>query len=126
TDLTQIHGIGPFLALRLIAECGTDLSRWPTAKHFTSWLTLSPGCKISGGKILSAHTRKTSNRVTVALRLAAVAIGRSNTRLEPSIVVLPPDWSRQSRHGNRTKDCGAVLQRDAIWHGLSRSWCRLL
>lgn len=65
TDLTQIHGIGPFLALRLVAECGTDLTRWKTAKHFTSWLTLSPGCKISGGKVLSAHTRKTSNRLTV-------------------------------------------------------------
>jgi transposase len=36
TDLTQIHGIGPFLALRLIAECGTDLSKWRTARHFTS------------------------------------------------------------------------------------------
>jgi transposase len=81
TDLTQIHGIGPFLALRLIAECGTDLSRWRTAKHFTSWLTLSPGCKISGGKVLSAHTRKTNSRVTVALRLAAVTVGRSNTAL---------------------------------------------
>lgn len=81
TDLTQIHGIGPFLALRLVAECGTDLSRWKTAKHFTSWLTLSPGCKISGGKVLSAHTRKTSNRVTVALRLAAVTVGRTNTAL---------------------------------------------
>jgi transposase len=81
TDLTQIHGIGPFLALRLVVECGTDLSRWRTAKHFTSWLTLSPGCKISGGKVLSAHTRKTSNRVTVALRLAAVTVGRSNTAL---------------------------------------------
>lgn len=81
TDLTQIHGIGPFLALRLIGECGTDLSRWRTAKHFTSWLTLSPGCKISGGKVLSAHTRKTSSRVTVALRLAAVTVGRSNTAL---------------------------------------------
>jgi transposase len=81
TDLTQIHGIGPFLALRLIGECGTDLSRWPTAKHFTSWLTLSPGCKISGGKVLSAHTRKTSSRITVALRLAAVTVGRSNTAL---------------------------------------------
>ena len=44
-DLTQIHGIGPYLALRLISECGTDLSRWPTSKHFTSWLTLSPGSK---------------------------------------------------------------------------------
>ncbi|HXZ10196.1 MAG TPA: IS110 family transposase [Paraburkholderia sp.] len=81
TDLTQIHGIGPFLALRLIGECGTDLSRWPTAKHFTSWLTLSPGCKISGGKVLSSHTRKTSSRITVALRLAAVTVGRSNTAL---------------------------------------------
>ena len=82
TDLTQIHGIGPFLALRLVAECGTDLTRWRTAKHFTSWLTLAPGCKISGGKVLSAHTtRKTSNRVTVALRLAAVTVGRTNTAL---------------------------------------------
>lgn len=81
TDLTQIHGIGPFLALRLIGECGTDLSKWRTAKHFTSWLTLAPGCKISGGKVLSAHTRKTSSRITVLLRLAAVTVGRSNTAL---------------------------------------------
>lgn len=81
TDLTRINGIGPYLALRLIAECGTDLSRWPTAKHFTSWLTLSPGCKISGGKVLSAHTRKTTNRVSAHLRLAAVTVGRTNTAL---------------------------------------------
>ena len=80
-DLTQIHGIGPYLALRLVGECGTDLSRWPTAKHFTSWLTLSPGCKISGGKVLSAHTRKTTNRVTAHLRLAAVTVGPTNTAL---------------------------------------------
>lgn len=80
-DLTQIHGIGPYLAVRLVAECGTDLSRWPTAKHFTSWLTLSPGCKISGGKVLASHTRKTTNRVTALLRLAAVAVGRTSTAL---------------------------------------------
>lgn len=80
-DLTQIHGLGPYVVLRLIAECGTDLSRWKTAKHFTSWLTLSPGCKISGGKVLSAHTRKTSNRVAAHLRLAAVTVGRTNTAL---------------------------------------------
>ena len=42
---------------------------------------LSPGCKISGRKVLSAHTRKTSSRLTVALRLAAVNVGRSNTAL---------------------------------------------
>jgi hypothetical protein len=81
TDLTQIHGIGPFLALRLVAECGTDLSKWKSAKHFTSWLTLAPGCKISGGKVLSSHTRKSSNRITAHLRLAAVTVGRTDTAL---------------------------------------------
>lgn len=80
-DLTQIHGIGPYLALRLISECGTDLGRWASAKHFTSWLTLSPGSKISGGKVLSAHTRKTTNRLTAHLRLAAVTVGRTDTAL---------------------------------------------
>jgi len=80
-DLSQIHGIGPYLSVRLVAECGTDLSRWPSAKHFTSWLTLSPGCKVSGGKVLSSHTRKTTNRVAALLRLAAVTVGKTNTAL---------------------------------------------
>lgn len=80
-DLTQIHGIGPYLALRLVSECGVDLSRWPTAKHFTSWLKLAPGNKKSGGKVLSAYTGKTKNRVTAHLRRAAVSIGRTNTAL---------------------------------------------
>src|SRR6266700_5780483 len=61
-DLTQIHGLGPYLALKLISECGTDLSAWPSAKHFTSWLSLAPGNKISGGKILSSRTRPSGNR----------------------------------------------------------------
>ena len=81
TDLTLIHGIGSSVALSLIAECGTDLSRWPTEKHFTSWLCLSPGCKISGGKVLSSHTRKTNNRVASRLRMAAVTVGRTETAL---------------------------------------------
>ncbi len=81
TDLTQIHGLGPYVSLRLIAECGTDLSRWPSAKHFTSWLSLAPGCKISGGKVLSAHTRKTTNRITSLLRVAAATVGRTSTAL---------------------------------------------
>nr|WP_278434444.1 IS110 family transposase [Brucella anthropi] len=42
-DLTQIHGLGPSLALKLIGECGTDLRAWPSAKHFISWLCLAPG-----------------------------------------------------------------------------------
>jgi transposase len=80
-DLTQIHGIGPSVGLALIAECGTDLSRWPTEKHFTSWLTLSPGCKISGGKVLSSHTRKSNNRIAARLRLVATAVGRTESAL---------------------------------------------
>lgn len=80
-DLTRIHGIGPSIALALIAECGTDLSRWPTEKHFTSWLCLSPGCKISGGKVLSSHTRKSNNRIATRLRLVATAVGRTETAL---------------------------------------------
>lgn len=80
-DLTEIHGIGSSVALSLIAECGTDLSRWPTEKHFTSWLCLSPGCKISGGKVLSSHTRKSNSRVASQLRLVASTVGRTETAL---------------------------------------------
>lgn len=80
-DLTQIHGIGAYSALRIVAECGTDMSRWPTAKHFTSWLTLAPGSKISGGKVLSSRTRRSANRATVLLRMAAVSVGRTDTAL---------------------------------------------
>ncbi|MGG4609438.1 IS110 family RNA-guided transposase [Providencia sp. Me31A] len=80
-DLTQIHGIGSFLALRLISECGTDMNKWPTEKHFTSWLTLCPGSKISGGKVMSSHSRKSNNRVVAHLRLAATTVGRSDTAL---------------------------------------------
>jgi hypothetical protein len=39
-DVTQIHGLGPYVALKLVAECGDDLAAWPSAKHFTSWLCL--------------------------------------------------------------------------------------
>ncbi len=42
-DLSQIHGLGPYTVLRLIGECGDDMRQWPTAKHFTSWLTLRAG-----------------------------------------------------------------------------------
>jgi transposase len=80
-DLTQIHGIGPDLALKLISECGTDLSKWPTAKHFTSWLCLVPGNKISGGKVLSAPTRRSRSRMTALLRLAAVNVGKTDSAL---------------------------------------------
>lgn len=80
-DLTQIHGLGPHLALKLVSECGTDMSRWPTVKHFTSWLCLAPGNRISGGKVLSSKTRRSSGRAPALLRLAAVNVGKTNSAL---------------------------------------------
>jgi transposase len=69
------------LALKLVGECGTDLRAWPSAKHFTSWLCLAPGNKISGGKLLSSRTRRSSSRAAALLQLAATTIGRSDTAL---------------------------------------------
>jgi transposase len=80
-DITQIDGLGPYLSLKLIAECGDDLSTWPSAKHFTSWLCLAPSNKISGGKVLSSRTRRSGSRATALLRLAAVTVGRTDTAL---------------------------------------------
>ena len=80
-DLTQINGLGPSLALKLVGECGTSLTAWPSAKHFTSWLGLAPHNKISGGKVLSSKTRRTGNRAASLLRLVASSVGRTDTAL---------------------------------------------
>jgi transposase len=80
-DLSQIDGIGPYTALRLVAEIGTDMRRWPTAKHFTSWLTLAPQNRISGGRRLSSRTQPSANRAAAILRLAAMSLGRTQTAL---------------------------------------------
>jgi transposase len=80
-DLTQIDAIGPYSALRLLAEIGADMSRWPTEKHFTSWLTLAPHNKISGGRLLSSKTQPSANRAATILRMAAMNLGRTETAL---------------------------------------------
>jgi transposase len=80
-DLTQIPGIAPATALTVIAEVGTDMSPWPSEKHFTSWLNLAPGTKITGGKRLSGRRGPSNNRAGLALRQAAVSVGRTLTAL---------------------------------------------
>jgi transposase len=58
------------------------MSRWPTEKHFTSWLTLAPHNKISGGRLLSSKTQPSANRAAAILRMAAMnLLGRSDTAL---------------------------------------------
>ncbi len=80
-DLTTIDGIDTNTALKVISEIGTDMSRWPTEKHFTSWLCLCPGNKKSGGKVLSSKTRRSKNRAAAALRVAAQTLERSPTAM---------------------------------------------
>ncbi len=80
-DLTQIDGITPYTALSLVAEVGTDMARWPTEKHFTSWLTLAPKNKISGGRLLSSRTPPAANRAARILRMIVMSLGRTQTAL---------------------------------------------
>ena len=80
-DLTQIDGIAPLTAVKLVAEIGTDMKRWPTEKHFTSWLTLAPQNKITGGRLVSSRTPPSANRAAATLRMAAMAVGRTATAL---------------------------------------------
>jgi transposase len=59
-DFTQIDGLEALTVQVIISEVGLDPTRFPTSKHFTSWLGICPGSKISGGKILSSKTRTVS------------------------------------------------------------------
>jgi len=80
-DLTRIDGIDTKTVLKVLAEIGTDMSRWKSEKHFASWLGLSPGSKISGGKVLSSATKPVANRAATALCMAAYTLFRSKSAL---------------------------------------------
>jgi transposase len=80
-DLTAIEGIDALHALTLVGELGTDFSKWPTVKHFSSWLGLCPNWKKTGGKVKSSRTRQGKNRAAHALRLAAWSLMRSQSYL---------------------------------------------
>jgi transposase len=78
-DLIDVIGISESIAQTVISEIGTDLSRFPTAKHFCSWLGLAPHHDISGGKILRSRILKVRNRAGQALRQAAQSCSRSHS-----------------------------------------------
>jgi transposase len=80
-DLTRINGLGLAAATKILCEIGPDLSRFETVKHFCSWLGLSPGTKISGGKVLSSKTKRSANRVRQALKMAAMSLSHSDSAL---------------------------------------------
>ena len=79
-DLTRIDGVDAYTALKVISEIGTDMTKWPSAKHFASWLGLSPNNRITGGRVMSSKTKPSANRAA-ALHLATNALHRSDSAL---------------------------------------------
>lgn len=75
-DLMRIEGVSHATVIALMSEVGSEgIKKFGTAKQFTSWLRLCPNTKISGGKVLSKKIAKGSNRLKIARRQAANAVG---------------------------------------------------
>jgi len=80
-DLFAIPGLAADTLLTLASEVGFDMKPWKTEKHFTSWLSVCPGTKISGGKMLDKKSKRNPNRAAQAFRMAATSQARSKTAL---------------------------------------------
>ncbi|MBW4620404.1 MAG: IS110 family transposase [Cyanosarcina radialis HA8281-LM2] len=111
-DFTQIDGLEALTVQTILSEVGLDPTRFPTVKHFTSWLGICPGSRISGGKVLSAKTRPVVNRAANAFRIAAQSLTHSRTALGA--------FYRRLRHR-----AGAPKAITATAHKLARIFYRL-
>ncbi len=78
-DLTDVPGFSEYTAATLLSEIGTDMTRWPTVKHFTSWLRLTPRTTITGGKHKDRRKLPTTNRASEIFRRAALCASRTKT-----------------------------------------------
>ena len=92
-DLTRINGLGAAAVMKILSEIGPDLSRFANVEHFCSWLGLCPGTKISGGKVLSAKTKRSANRVRQALKMAAMSLSHSAQPWERSTAGFAAAWT---------------------------------
>ena len=80
-DLTRVDGLNSSTVQDIITDIGTDMSKWPSSKHFCSWLRVAPENKKTGGKVFFSSTKKTKNRANKALRMAAFALAKANCAL---------------------------------------------
>lgn len=80
-DLTQVNGLDALTVQDILSEIGTDMSPWPTVKHFASWLRLAPNNKVTGGKVKQRGTLPSQNRANTAFRMAAQSLARSDCAL---------------------------------------------
>ena len=81
TDLTQVDGIDVMTATTILSEAGWDRSKGETENHFVSWLRLCPNNRISGEKVVGKGRLPTSNRASIAFRMAANSLRLSDTYL---------------------------------------------
>jgi hypothetical protein len=112
-DVAAVAGIGPSLAQTILSEIGTDMTPWPTHRHFTSWLGLAPHNDISGGRVLRSRTLPTHNRAGQAFRQAAASVSRS-----PS--AFGAYYRRKRAHG------GPMFAQAATAHKIARTVYHLL
>jgi len=80
-DLVPVDGFDVLTIQTIISEVGLDMARWPTEKHFASWLGLCPNNKVTGGRIKDTRSKKVVNRASCAFRMAAQAAGKSHSAL---------------------------------------------
>jgi transposase len=100
-NLMEIKGVSHATVLAIDCEVGLSIQKFPTAKQWTSWLRLSPNNRVSGGKILSSHVPKGSNRVATALRMAAESVGKQkNAPLYPFFQRILHRWESLPRQEN--------------------------
>lgn len=107
-DLTRIDGIGCTAARVVLTEIGTELSAFPTEKHFVSWLRLCPPIAISGGKPLKKRRNgQGATRVANVLRMAAVSLQRTKTALGAA-------YRRIASHKGAAVACFALARKLAV------------
>lgn len=80
-DLTQVDGFQSGTVLNILAEIGPELHKFPSEKHFTSYLGLCPNREISGGRLLKNSTKKVQSRAAKAFRMAAQTLKNSDCYL---------------------------------------------
>ena len=126
-DLTRIDGVDAYTALKVISEIGTDMTKWPSTKHFASWLGLSPNNRITGGKVISSKTKPSASRAAAALRLAANALHRSDSALGAFLRRKKAHLGAPQGHHRHGPQAGqAHLHHAAVWPGIRGCWRGIL
>lgn len=117
TDLFAIPGISHNTVLCLMTNLGTDISKFPSAKKFASWLRLVPNNKVSGGRIISSRVRSGKSYIATALRHAANSIGNQKDH------DLSPFFKRIAFRKGRVAAITATARKLAIiiWNMITKS-----